>query len=115
MVESEDEIKSIGDYKPSAGGTGKAQGKAGKEAPPAPKKEVSLPPPPPPPSSEEAASKPSQAPVHSSAGGDQIFASPAAKKLAEGKHVCNLNLWILWVLWNMSLSYDYCGFDGNWG
>ncbi|CAK9210731.1 unnamed protein product [Sphagnum troendelagicum] len=89
MVESEDEIKSIGDYKPSAGGTGKAEDKAGKEAPPAPKKEVSPPPPPPPPppSSEEAASKPSQAPVHSSAGGDQIFASPAAKKLAEGKHV----------------------------
>jgi pyruvate/2-oxoglutarate dehydrogenase complex dihydrolipoamide acyltransferase (E2) component len=98
MVESEDEIKSIGDYKPSAGGTGKAEDKAGKEAPPAPKKEVSPPPPPPPPpSSEEAASKPSQAPVHSSAGGDQIFATPAAKKLAEGKHVCNLNLWILWV------------------
>jgi hypothetical protein len=114
MVESEDEIKSIGDYKPSAGSTGKAEDKAGKEAPPAPKKEVS-PPPPPPPSSEEAASKPSQAPVHSSAGGDQIFATPAAKKLTEGKHVCNLNLWILWVLWNMALSDDYCGFDGKWG
>ncbi len=91
MVESEAEIKSIGDYKPSAGGGGEAP----KEAPPPPRKEASVQEPPPPPPSEAAAPKPSPAPVRSSAGGDRIFATPAAKKLAEEKHVCNLNLLIL--------------------
>jgi pyruvate dehydrogenase E2 component (dihydrolipoamide acetyltransferase) len=82
MVESKDEIKSIGDYKPSAGGGGEAP----KEAPPPPRKEASVQQPPPPPS-EAAAPKPSPAPVQSSAGGDRIFATPAAKRLAEEKHV----------------------------
>ncbi len=91
MVESKDELKSIGDYKPSAGGGGEAP----KEAPPPPRKEASVQEPPPPPPSEASAPKPSPAPVQSSAGGDRIFATPAAKKLAEEKHVCNLNLLIL--------------------
>jgi len=81
MVESEDELKSIGDYKVSSGG--------GSSPPPA-KKEESAPPPPAP--AKEEASKPapkksSTPPASSPPSGDRVFATPAARKLAEDKNV----------------------------
>ena len=73
MVESEDQLKTVGDYKPSSGGSS-----------PAPVD--SAPPPPPPKASSPTASKPSAAPP-ARPSGDRVFASPAARKLAEDKNV----------------------------
>jgi len=82
MVESEDELKTIADYKPKGGGSA-----------PAPKAPAPPPPPPPSPSKEplrSAASKPSAPPPPRPAG-DRVFATPAARKLAEDKKVRLLN------------------------
>lgn len=87
MVDSEDELASIGDYKVSAGGG----------APAPPKKEESAPPPPPKqeaPKQEapkSAPPKPAQA-SQPQTSGDRVFATPAARKFAEEKNV------ITWIL-----------------
>lgn len=96
MVESEDELKSVGDYKVSSGGES--------SAPPA-KKEESAPPPPAP--AKEEASKPapkksSPSPASSPPSGDRVFATPAARKLAEDK---NVRL----IQWH---PLNYCYFNG---
>jgi len=78
MVESKDELKTVGDYKVSAGG----------EAPSPPKKEESAPPPPPKQEeSKPAPSKPAPATPSPQPSGDRVFATPAARKLAEDKSV----------------------------
>jgi pyruvate dehydrogenase E2 component (dihydrolipoamide acetyltransferase) len=82
MVESKDELASIGDYKVSAGGG----------APAPPKKEESAPPPPPKqeaPKQEapkSAPPKPAQA-SQPQTSGDRVFATPAARKFAEEKNI----------------------------
>jgi len=92
MVESKDELKTVGDYKVSGGG----------EAPSPPKKEESAPPPPPP-KQEESKPAPSEPPPASPSpqpSGDRVFATPVARKLAEDKSVrtCNLFFSVLAIL-----------------
>lgn len=80
MVESKDELKTIGDYKVSAGGEA--------SDPSPPKKEESAPPPPPKQEeSKPAPSKPAPASASPQSSGDRVFATPAARKLAEEKNV----------------------------
>lgn len=80
MVESENELKTIADYKPTGGGSA--------PAPKAPSPSAAAAPPSSPPkeSPKPAASKPS-APPPPKPTGDRVFASPAARKLAEDKNV----------------------------
>lgn len=81
MVESEDELKTIADYKPTGGGSApapKAPSPSPAAAAPSPSSPKESPKP--------AASKPS-APPPPRPTGDRVFASPAARKLAEDKNV----------------------------
>ncbi|KAG0603682.1 hypothetical protein M758_10G113000 [Ceratodon purpureus] len=80
MVDTKDELSTIGDYKPSGGGD---------SSPPPPKKEESAPPPPTPKKEESkpAPSKPAPASSSPQSGGDRVFATPAARKFAEEKSV----------------------------
>lgn len=84
MVETEDELKTIGGYKPTGGGSAPAP-KA-----PAPPPAAAAPPSPPKESPKPAASKPLASPPPRTTG-DRVFASPAARKLAEDKNVRLLN------------------------
>lgn len=91
MVDTKEELESIGDYKPSGGG--------GDSSPP-PKKEESTPSPPPPPSkkqdkSEPTPSKPGHATPSPPSGGNRIFATPAARKFAEEKKVIIRNSFLV--------------------
>lgn len=84
MVDTKDELETIGDYKPSEGDG---------SSPPPSKKEESKPAPP---ASKQEESKPAPsktAPTSSStqSGGDRVFATPASRKLAEEKNVTTLN------------------------
>lgn len=81
MVESEDELKTIADYKPKGGGSAPAP-----KAPAPPPAAAAPPPSPPKESPKPAASKPS-APPPPRPTGDRVFASPAARQLAEDKNV----------------------------
>lgn len=82
MVETEDQLKSIGGYKPTSEGS----------SPP----KAAAPPPPPPTASSPAALKPPAAPPPRPTG-NRVFASPAARKLAEDKNVRIFNL-VSWPL-----------------
>jgi pyruvate dehydrogenase E2 component (dihydrolipoamide acetyltransferase) len=81
MVDTKEELESIGDYKPSGGG----------DSSPPPKKEESTPSPPPPSKnqdkSEPTPSKPAHATPSPPSGGNRIFATPAARKFAEEKNL----------------------------
>ncbi|KAL2653320.1 hypothetical protein R1flu_021448 [Riccia fluitans] len=82
MVEDEGSLAAFKDYQPSSGGTPKPAA--------SPKEEAASPPPPPPPSPSSAPEKKPTAPAPpppKASEGSRIFASPAAKKLAEEKNV----------------------------